>query len=318
MREEIEAAVIFLVRLIGKSNALVEENLIKFQDNLVELLAKKYENHWFPEKPNRGQAYRCIRVNESDRRDTILEIASKMSGINYDDLSLPVELTLWVDPKEVTCRFGEHEGSYCVIACFKDGKSENISDKITIDAIEKEYLKKSKQNSYEFNNTPPQKKQVTMNRHDNKNFGKNLTNSSPGVVPVSTSSGYSNRLVSNSNTTEFYTNQLNCSPHHFTNSPPHQSAPHRSMHHPQSLLDTDYHQSTISPLNHSLGGLPYQVSPADFANQANNANNTNSNLLCGKFSRSVRNTFNNVTFPTDTFQTLNDRYYWKNKMIVKA
>ncbi|XP_015793669.1 protein BTG3 [Tetranychus urticae] len=189
MREEIQAAVIFLVRLIGKSNTLVEENLNKFKDNLIELLAKKYENHWFPEKPNRGQAYRCIRVNESDRRDTILEIASKMSGINYDDLSLPVELTLWVDPKEVTCRFGEHEGSYCVIANFKDGKNENNSDKITIDAIEKEYLKKSKQNSYEL--TPPMKKLVTMSRHD-KNFGKNLTNS-PGV-PV-TNSGYSSRLM---------------------------------------------------------------------------------------------------------------------------
>lgn len=105
MKEEIQAAVIFLVRLIGNSNSLSEDNLNQFKENLMDLLTKKYENHWFPDKPNRGQAYRCIRVNESDRRDSILEKACKKSGIIYSDLKMPVELTLWVDPEEVTCRY---------------------------------------------------------------------------------------------------------------------------------------------------------------------------------------------------------------------
>jgi len=42
-------------------------------------------------------------------------------------------------------RFGEHRGSYCMIATFKDGNKENYIDKINVDAIEKEYLEKAKQ-----------------------------------------------------------------------------------------------------------------------------------------------------------------------------
>ncbi|KAB7506301.1 hypothetical protein Anas_08231 [Armadillidium nasatum] len=36
------------------------------------------------------------------------------------DLNLPLELTVWVDPNEVSCRFGEHKGSYCTVASFNE------------------------------------------------------------------------------------------------------------------------------------------------------------------------------------------------------
>ena len=71
-----------------------------------------------------GQGYRCIRVNGHNRRDATIESAANAAGVKYEDLSLPVELTLWVDPREVCCRFGESKGSYCTLASF-DGK-ENI------------------------------------------------------------------------------------------------------------------------------------------------------------------------------------------------
>lgn len=71
-----------------------------------------------------GQGYRCIRVNGHSRRDATLESAANAAGVKYEDLSLPVELTLWVDPKEVCCRFGETKGSYCTLASFDD--KENI------------------------------------------------------------------------------------------------------------------------------------------------------------------------------------------------
>jgi len=44
--------------------------------------------------------------------------AALESSLVSSQLSLPLELTLWIDPSEVSCRFGENHGSYCTIASF--------------------------------------------------------------------------------------------------------------------------------------------------------------------------------------------------------
>lgn len=132
MLDEISAAVLFLVRLIEKSENFNQEQLQDFKTRLSELLVERFKNHWFPETPFRGQGYRCIRVNERDRRDVTLERAAIACGLKYEDLKLPVELTLWVDPNEVCCRFGEHRGSYCTLASF-NGK-ENL---VNVELLEK-------------------------------------------------------------------------------------------------------------------------------------------------------------------------------------
>ncbi|KAK3919586.1 Maternal B9.15 protein [Frankliniella fusca] len=124
MRDEISAAVLFLVRLIERSDKCNQAQLEGFKTHLSDLLMQRFENHWFPEKPCKGQGYRCIRVNECSRRDAILERAAIACGMKYEDLKLPVELTIWVDPKEVCCRFGEHKGSYCTLASFPGQDSE--------------------------------------------------------------------------------------------------------------------------------------------------------------------------------------------------
>ncbi|XP_012277650.1 maternal B9.15 protein [Orussus abietinus] len=120
MRNEITAAVLFLVQLIEKSEKFSPDQLECFRRHLVELLMDRFKNHWFPDKPFKGQGYRCIRVNGHNRRDETLESAASAAGVKYEDLSLPVELTLWVDPNEVCCRFGESKGSYCTLASFDD------------------------------------------------------------------------------------------------------------------------------------------------------------------------------------------------------
>lgn len=104
MKEEINAAVLFLSKLIGKNDFVTEDKINDFKRILTELLEARYQNHWFPERPTRGQAFRCIRVNENDRRDPSLQAACKRVGIKYEDLKLPLEMTLWVDPEEVTAR----------------------------------------------------------------------------------------------------------------------------------------------------------------------------------------------------------------------
>lgn len=93
----------------------------QFRQCLMDALYERFHNHWFPDQPQKGQAYRCIRLNKWDRRDITLQKACLQCGIDYNELQLPVELTLWVDPDEVSCRFGESEGSNCLVARFKDG-----------------------------------------------------------------------------------------------------------------------------------------------------------------------------------------------------
>ncbi|XP_014259974.1 protein BTG3-like [Cimex lectularius] len=123
MRDEISAAVLFLARLIGKSENFDNDQLEKFKDRLSELLTERFENHWFPERPDKGQGYRCIRVNGVSGRDPTLEKAALACGIKYEDMNLPFELTIWVDPNEVCCRFGETKGSFCTLASFSDKES---------------------------------------------------------------------------------------------------------------------------------------------------------------------------------------------------
>lgn len=133
MLDEISAAVLFLVRLIEKGENFNQEQLQDFQKNLSDLLVERFENHWFPDQPCKGQGYRCIRVNERDRRDATLERAALACGLRYEDLKLPVELTLWVDPNEVCCRFGEHRGSYCTLASFNGKENNNLMELEKID-----------------------------------------------------------------------------------------------------------------------------------------------------------------------------------------
>ncbi|RLV87366.1 hypothetical protein DV515_00015773, partial [Chloebia gouldiae] len=73
-----------------------------------------YRHHWFPEKPFKGSGYRCIRINH--RMDPIIGRAAGRVGLSLARLLqlLPRELTLWVDPFEVSYRIGD-DGSICVL-----------------------------------------------------------------------------------------------------------------------------------------------------------------------------------------------------------
>ena len=45
-------------------------------------------------------------MNRFQLRDPVLERACIKGAILYEDLGLPNELTVWVDPGEVSCRYG--------------------------------------------------------------------------------------------------------------------------------------------------------------------------------------------------------------------
>ncbi len=76
--------------------------------------SEHYQHHWFPQAPCRGSGYRCLRINH--KMDPLIGKAASAVGFTQEQLfsSLPVELTLWVDPYEVSYRIGE-DGSTCVL-----------------------------------------------------------------------------------------------------------------------------------------------------------------------------------------------------------
>ncbi|KAG8549362.1 hypothetical protein GDO81_021469 [Engystomops pustulosus] len=113
MREELLAGVGYIKTLANRFNKLDPVKVEIFGDHLLKTLTKKFTGHWYPEKPVKGQAYRCIRINQHDREETILE-ACVHSSLKYQDLSLPKEMTLWIDPYEVSCRLGEENHPYTV------------------------------------------------------------------------------------------------------------------------------------------------------------------------------------------------------------
>ncbi|XP_022904258.1 protein BTG1-like [Onthophagus taurus] len=127
MKEEILAAVMFLIRFIEKSDTFPRDQIENFKNHLTVLLTQRFEKHWFPEVPAKGQGYRCIRVNGLTPVDITLEQAATKCGLRYRDLRLPAELTVWVDPNEVCYRLGESEGSYCTLATFSSETSSTSS-----------------------------------------------------------------------------------------------------------------------------------------------------------------------------------------------
>ncbi|NXD47469.1 BTG1 protein, partial [Corvus moneduloides] len=114
MRTEISTAAAFVTRLLRAAGGVGEEQLRCFCECLQEAMREHYKHHWFPLVPSKGSGYRCIRINH--KMDPLIGKAAGMIGLSHERLFqlLPSELTLWVDPFEVSYRIGE-DGSICVL-----------------------------------------------------------------------------------------------------------------------------------------------------------------------------------------------------------
>ncbi|KAG7456248.1 hypothetical protein MATL_G00249750 [Megalops atlanticus] len=114
MKPEIAAAVGFLSRFLRIKGHVNDRQLQTFSQSLQDILAEQYKHHWFPDRPCKGSGYRCIRINH--KMDPLVGQAGQRIGLSIQQLYclLPSELTLWVDPFEVSYRIGE-DGSICVL-----------------------------------------------------------------------------------------------------------------------------------------------------------------------------------------------------------
>ena len=114
MLKEVNSVVEFISKLFRQRN--LESNIINsFAEGLKSAMCNYYINHWFPEKPYKGSAYRCIR-NHNNRIDPLFLTAALRVKAEFLDLVniLPKEITIWVDPENVSYRIGE-DGSIGVL-----------------------------------------------------------------------------------------------------------------------------------------------------------------------------------------------------------
>jgi protein Tob/BTG len=124
MKLELLSASNFLVHLVRLARRNVPDSqLQKFNECLIEVLRRRYRDHWFPEKPFKGSGFRCLRIN--GKMDPLIGQAGEAAGLTSKFLKqiFPGELTMWIDPLEVSYRIGEN-GSICVLYEHQEGVSE--------------------------------------------------------------------------------------------------------------------------------------------------------------------------------------------------
>ncbi|XP_077407287.1 protein Tob1b [Vanacampus margaritifer] len=123
MQLEIQVALNFIISYLY--NKLPRRRVNIFGEELESLLRKKYEGHWYPDKPYKGSGFRCIHVGE--KVDPVVEQAAKESGLAIEDVrnNLPQDLSVWIDPFEVSYQIGE-KGAVKVL--YVDDNSENGSE----------------------------------------------------------------------------------------------------------------------------------------------------------------------------------------------
>ncbi|XP_061764772.1 protein Tob1-like [Nerophis ophidion] len=123
MQLEIQVALNFIISYLY--NKLPRRRVNIFGEELESQLRKKYEGHWYPDKPYKGSGYRCIHVGE--KVDPVVEKAAKESGLDIEDVrnNLPQDLSVWIDPFEVSYQIGE-KGPVKVL--YVDDNGENGSE----------------------------------------------------------------------------------------------------------------------------------------------------------------------------------------------
>lgn len=108
MKQEVSSAVNFLTDYLSSNTELSHDQIELFGDNLEYLITERFQNHWHPNSPLKGNAYRCLNV-DSTTVDPVIVKASYACGISpskFQEL-FPDGLALWIDPRDVCYRIGK-------------------------------------------------------------------------------------------------------------------------------------------------------------------------------------------------------------------
>ena len=122
MHVEIKVAQDFVLNFLF--NKLPRRRVNLFGEELESALRDKFADHWYPDKPFKGSAYRCLKI--TDPADPVLNRAARESGNPVTDIieNLPADLAIWIDPGEVSYRIGE-KGSVKIL--YSENDSNNFA-----------------------------------------------------------------------------------------------------------------------------------------------------------------------------------------------
>nr|ADO27872.1 tob1 [Ictalurus furcatus] len=122
MQLEIQVALNFIISYLY--NKLPRRRVNIFGEELERQLKKKYEGHWYPDKPYKGSGFRCIHVGE--KVDTVVEEAAKESGIDIEDIRNNLPQTSVCGSTRLSVLPDWGEGSIKVL--YMDDTGENGSE----------------------------------------------------------------------------------------------------------------------------------------------------------------------------------------------
>ncbi|RZC32981.1 Tob1 [Asbolus verrucosus] len=127
MHIEVQVALNFVISYLY--NKLPRRRVNIFGEELEKALKDKFQGHWYPDKPFKGSAFRCLKTG--DPIDKVLERAARESGVPIQDIleNLPQELAVWVDPGEVSYRIGEKGAVKVLFSDKSDPQDENSADR---------------------------------------------------------------------------------------------------------------------------------------------------------------------------------------------
>lgn len=127
MHIEVQVALNFVISYLY--NKLPRRRVNIFGEELEKALKDKFQGHWYPDKPFKGSAFRCLKTG--DPIDKVLERAARESGVPIQDIleNLPQELAVWVDPGEVSYRIGEKGAVKVLFSDKADPQDENSADR---------------------------------------------------------------------------------------------------------------------------------------------------------------------------------------------
>ncbi|XP_071964125.1 protein Tob1-like [Antedon mediterranea] len=202
MNSELQVAVQFVCSYLY--NKLPRRRIDGFGYELEKALDHKFQGHWYPERPTKGSAYRCLKF-QSSRLDPAVDIASKKSGLKVEEIlaNLPHDLMVWIDPREVSYRIGE-KGSTKIL--YSDHHAEESIDNTAADDEVASHAGHDDASRFAFNPDAATFKPIDSLATSMSNLTLGLSPVSSSLSPVSPTSSFgtspspTTMLLSRSNT----------------------------------------------------------------------------------------------------------------------
>jgi len=129
MKDEVDSATGFLTGLISRK--VTTKFADCFRNEISRIMTLRYRDHWHPQRPQRGSAFRSIAIHYDSIDPLLMEALIQVSGSETKAKIIgrhfPQELTLWVDPMDVSYRIGDN-GSIGVIYAGPNTPTVTASD----------------------------------------------------------------------------------------------------------------------------------------------------------------------------------------------